>query len=127
MSDLPFQYDPTQDPRSLYEPPNHEVILDWHAQVAEVQNELLELNRLRSMMGTEAWKKLIEEVDQELQTAVNALIVPQRVNTLEQLAFIQGQVQILMWLKQLPEVMKGRQEMARLEKQRLETNAPEPS
>lgn len=109
MSDTPEQvhgYDPTANPRSLRPVPDPEQLGELAMEEERLAARLNVYHRLAGVFGSKGWLDLDNLVQGELQRAVNALADPKQVNSSEALAYVQGQMQTLSWLRGLPQQME---------------------
>lgn len=105
MSDQEVQhgYDPTANPRSLRPVPDPDKLGEYQLEEERLSFRLQMYDRLRGMFGSRGFEDLSVLIQGELQQAVNALSDPKRVASEQSLAYVQGQIQTLTWLRDLPD------------------------
>lgn len=106
-------YDPTANPRSLRPVPDPDKLGELQMEEERLSFRLEMYNRLAGLFGSRGFEDLDILLQGELQKAVNALADPKQVNSEKALAYVQGQMGTLTWLRDLPDRMATLQELER--------------
>ena len=119
-----MDYDPTSNPRSLIAPePPQEHVAKYQDKWDKLQRELDNLSAQIGMFRSRAWLSLQPEWEMQRQDALNAVADTRRVNSMEKLANIQGQVAVLDRLLNMPSIAKNRQKVILAEMKQLRRDA----
>lgn len=103
------EYDPAANPRNLA------VVEDEYEEELELEQDRIQaridrLNREIPLFRSEGWKGIRAEFDAQIASAVDAL-TGDRLNSMEAIAFVRGQLRTLQWLLAMPEAKKTERDM----------------
>lgn len=118
MSDVPVTtYDPDDAPRSLrsVSPESREM---YERQIEALQREIDLLNREAGMFNSAGWKSVRGELEDQLGIA-NQALRDDRINTMEGIAFVRGQMRAFEYLLGLERITTLRRQAAQEQLQSL--------
>lgn len=124
-ADPGFGYDPTTDPRSLHQTVTEEQLEELGKRENELQALANIYHRLKGMFRSKGWADLEVLLKNEVTKAQEALSHDHKINTVESIALVRGQVMAFETLLNFPHTVEMNSQVTQADLKRVQKTRDE--